>query len=264
MRLLIIQNTVQKKITDSLKNVDNILSKVTDETIDFIVLPEMFTTPYEVERFEAYSQTDTSETITHLQHLAQKYNAYVIGGSVPEKTNTHLYNTSYILNRKGKIIHKYRKIHLFAITYPNGETFDERDTLNAGNRLGVFETEFGKMGVMICFDIRYPLLAQKLTNAQVSAIFVPGAFNQFTGPLHWETTFKARAIDNQLFMIGCSASSASYGNYQTYGHSLIVDPLGSVIDSLKDQEGYLDITIDLEDIPTVRNKLPIQKMRKPL
>ncbi len=264
MNILVVQNTVQKNIEDSLKNVESLIKKSKSQKLDFIVLPEMFTTPYQVELFNTYKQTDDTEVITFLQNLAQKHQSYIIGGSVPEYNQTKLYNTTYIINRNGKIIHKYRKIHLFSITYPNGKTFDESETLTAGETLGVFDTEFGKMGVMICFDIRYPKLAQKLTDEGVKVIFVPGAFNQFTGPLHWETTFKARAIDNQLFFVGCSASSHSYGDYQTHGHSLIVDPLGKIIKSLGRDEALINTQLNLNEITRVREQLPIQKNKKPL
>ncbi len=263
MNLLVVQNAVKKHIGDTLKHIKALIA-TRQHSPDIIVLPEMFTTPYETAQFNAYAQTTDGEVYRCLTQLAQTHRAYVIGGSVPERKGNRLYNTTYILNKEGKRIATYRKTHLFAITYPDGSTFDEADVLSAGETLGTFETEFGTMGVMICFDIRYPALAEKLADKGARVIFVPGAFNDFTGPLHWHTTFKARAIDNQLYVIGCSAASSSYGNYSTYGHSLIVDPLGNVLSSLKGEEGIIELSLDLSRIDHARSVLPIRKNKKAL
>ncbi len=264
MKVLIVQNTVQKDIDKSLENVTNLIEKRQEPSPDIIVLPEMFTTPYEVERFAAYAQTENGSVLTFLRDLAMTHKAYVIGGSVPEKHEGALYNTTFIFNREGNRIATYRKIHLFAITYPDGTRFDEAEVLCSGDELGLFETEFGTMGVMICFDIRYPALAERLVDKGAKALFVPGAFNGFTGPLHWHTTFRARATDNQAFMIGCSASADSFGSYETYGHSLVADPLGNVIASLKGDEGIIEINVDLSRIDHARSVLPIRANKKAL
>ena len=264
MKMLVIQNRVCEHIEDSLKNVEMHVASRQTNKVDMIVLPEMFSTPYEVSLFEKYAQDDTSIVIRFCRELAMKHYVYVVGGSVPEKYKGSLYNTTYIFNRQGELVKKYRKIHLFSITFPDGSVFKESDVLSPGNELGVFETEFGLMGIMICFDIRYPLLADKLTEHGVKAIIVPGAFNDYTGPKHWETTFRSRAIDNQVFMIGCSPSSDSFGNYSTYGHSLVVDPLGGIMKKLGDKEGIVEVVCDFNDITNVRKRLPILKNRRNL
>jgi len=259
MKILVIQNSVKEVINDSFREVENLINQTTLKFLDFIVLPEMFSTPYQVGLFKSYQQTDNSEVIKFLTKLAIKHQAYVIGGSVVESADGKLYNTAYIFNREGCLIKKYRKIKLFSVTYPDGSNFDEGQVLSSGNEEGIFDTEFGKMGIMICFDIRFPLIAANLMKKQAKIIFVPGAFNDFTGPLHWQTTFKARAIDNQLFMVGASPSSESYGTYKTYGHSLVVDPWGKVIKELNSKNGIIEVEIDLNLIEEVREKLPIVK-----
>ncbi len=259
MKIIIIQNTVKKVLKASIENVKQLIKQKSFENLDFIVLPEMFTTPYQIDLFHEYQQDNHSEVIKFLSELAIEYHAYVIGGSVVEVSRGKLYNTSYIFNRQGKVIKKYRKIKLFSVIYPDGTSFDEGEVLEAGQDLGIFETEFGMMGIMICFDIRFPTLALSLMKKQAKVIFVPGAFNQFTGPLHWQTTFRARAIDNQLFMVGASPSNESYGTYKTYGHSLIVDPWGKIIKELDGNSGFIEVEIDLNLIDEVREKLPIVK-----
>ncbi len=264
MKILLLQNKVHQNIDDTLRHVEDLIASRTEATFDFLVLPEMFISPYQIDKFADYAQDDNSRVIRFLKNLAEKHHAYIIGGSVPERSNGSLYNTTYIFDRNGKLLKKYRKIHLFSITYPDNTTFKESDVLSRGDELGLFETEFGTMGVMICFDIRYPLLADKLTEKGAKAIFVPAAFNTFTGPLHWELSFRARATDNQVFFIGASPSADSYGTYNTYGHSLMVNPLGEIVEKLETRNGLLECALDLRMIEKVRNQLPIRKNKIPL
>jgi len=262
MKVLMIQNQVLADIDQTLNRIENIMENYKSEKIDFVILPEMFISPYEIDKFNLYQQNDDSKVIKWLSNLAKTHHAYIIGGSVPEESEESLYNTSYIFNREGKIIKKYRKIHLFKVKYPNGKVFDEEEILKPGEIPGLFPTEFGEMGVMICFDIRFPVLAKKLQENGAKIIFVPAAFNDFTGPLHWTTTFRARAIDNQLFLFGVSPSSNSYGSYETYGHSIAVDPWGKVLKEFSRDEESCLIDIDLSEIDKAREAIPIVKNQK--
>jgi predicted amidohydrolase len=253
----LIQSQVKERITDTLKAIEEILSEYQGSQLDFIVLPEMFMCPYQIESFAEYSQNDESRVIEWLKKISAFYNSYVIGGSVPEKEGSKIFNTSYVFDRVGNIIKKYRKKHLFSVTYPNGKIFKESDTLSPGIDDGVFSTEFGKVGIMICFDVRFPDLAADLRRKGAKMIFIPAAFNTFTGPLHWETTFRARAIDNQLFVFGVSPSADSYGKYETYGHTIAVDPLGRIINQFGEQQDSCLIEVRLADIEEARNTIPI-------
>ncbi|MFW5794234.1 MAG: nitrilase-related carbon-nitrogen hydrolase [Bacillota bacterium] len=259
MKILVIQNSVKEFYSNTISNLAKLLTKTKSNKFDFIIFPEMFTTPYELKYFKEYKQTRDSKIFTYLKTIAKKYNSYVIGGSIPEADNKNIYNTSFIFDREGKIIAKYRKIHLFSVTYPDKTTFSEGDVLSRGEKIVTFDTEFGKMGIMICFDIRFPLLAKKIREAGAKVIFVPGAFNTYTGPLHWQTTFKARAIDNQIFFVGSSPSYYSFGNYEPYGHSLVVNPFGKILKELNSKEGIIEIDINLNEIKEARNSIPIVK-----
>lgn len=262
VKILLVQNQVKEKIIDSFTGIEKILSNYQRDQLDFIVLPEMFMCPYQINSFAEYSQNDKSLVIEWLKKISVIYSSYVIGGSIPEKKGSKIYNTSYIFNRTGKIIKKYRKKHLFSVTYPNGKTFKESDILSSGKSDGIFTTEFGTMGVMICFDVRFPDLAADLRKKGARIIFIPAAFNTFTGPLHWEITFRARAIDNQLFVFGVSPSSDSFGSYDTYGHTIAIDPLGRIIDLLGEKQDSCLIEINLDDIEEARNTIPIIRSEK--
>ena len=258
MKILIVQNKVFEKVEDTIDNIEKILSKTNLENLDFIVFGEMFTTPYDISLFKDYQQkNEESLVLKFLKDLSIKTKAYVVGGTVVENSDNKLYNTSYVFNRVGEVIKKYRKQKLFSIIYPDGSEFSENKVLTPGVKAGIFDTEYGKMGIMICFDIRFPLLATELMKSGAKVIFVPAAFNDFTGPLHWQTCFKARAIDNQLFLVGASPSADSFGDYKTYGHSLVVDPLGKILGELSKKSDFLEIDINLDDIDHARSILPI-------
>lgn len=262
MKVVIVQNKVQENIFETLKNITELLKNHDLSNSDFLVLPEMFMTPYELKYIKRYSQDKNGLVLEFLKNLAITHNSYVIGGSIPYGEGDSLYNTTFTINRRGEVINRYDKIHLFEITYPNGVTYSEKSIFSEGNDLGIIETEFGKIGVMICFDIRFPELADKLMKSGVKVIFVPAAFNTYTGPLHWQTTFRARAIDNQLFFVGVSPAADSFGEYNVYGHSIITSPYGEVIAELGEGSGVIIEDLDLEEISDVRNKIPIVKNKK--
>lgn len=257
MRIVTIQNKVFETVNQNIDHLQKLLDNSCLDKVDFIVLPEMFTTPYEMAYFKKNKQEENGLVISFLKQVAKKHHTYIVCGSIPEVDGNKLYNTSFVLDRQGKIIAKYRKIHLFSVTYPNGQRFDEADTLSKGHQVVTFDSEFGRMGIMICFDIRFPLLARKLREMGSLIIFVPAAFNTFTGPMHWHTTFKARAIDNQLFMVGASPARTSFGSYHVYGHSLVVDPLGKIIKELDESEDLLSVDVNLIDIEKARKSIPI-------
>lgn len=262
MKVALIQMSVQKEKLDNINKARTLIAEVSSKGVDFVVLPEMFNCPYETNFFPNYAEEEGGYTYQELSKLAKKYNIYLIAGSIPEKDGDKVYNTSYVFDKTGKSIAKHRKVHLFEITYPNGIEFRESDTLSSGNNITTFETEFGKMGLMICFDIRFVEMARLMTLEGVKAIFVPAAFNMTTGPAHWEITFRARAIDNQVFMLGCSPSNDSYGSYEAYGNSIVIDPWGNILDRLKYKEDYIITEIDLSIVDRVKADLPILKNRR--
>ena len=145
-------------------------------------------------------------------------------------------------NPQGEIIAKHRKAHLFDIDIPNGITFQESLTLSGGDKATVFKLgEYGNVGLGICYDIRFPELASIASRYPYNsfAMFYPGAFNTTTGPLHWHLLARARAVDNETFVVLCSpARDVEGGGYQAYGHSLVADPFGNIIAELEKEKKY--------------------------
>ena len=253
-------------VADKMENVRTVkayLEKIKAENPDFVILPEMFCCPYQTENFPIYAEKEGGPVWQQLSGYAKQYGIYLIGGSMPEKdAEGNVYNTSYIFDREGKQIGKHRKVHLFDIDVKGGQTFKESDTLTAGDSDTVFDTEFGKIGVMLCFDIRFPELSRMMVNDGAKVIFVPAAFNMTTGPAHWELSFRTRALDNQIYMVGCAPARDVSAGYISWGHSIVTDPWGRVIDMLDEKKGILLAELDMDYEEQVREELPLLKSRR--
>lgn len=253
-------------VADKMENVRTVktyLEKIKDENPDFVILPEMFCCPYQTENFPIYAEKEGGPVWQQLSGYAKQYGIYLIGGSMPEKdAEGNVYNTSYIFDREGKQIGKHRKVHLFDIDVKGGQTFKESDTLTAGDSDTAFDTEFGKIGVMLCFDIRFPELSRMMVNDGAKVIFVPAAFNMTTGPAHWELSFRTRALDNQIYMVGCAPARDVSAGYISWGHSIVTDPWGRVTGMLDENEGILLAELDMDYEEQVREELPLLKSRR--
>ena len=255
-------STVADKM-ENVRTVKTYLEKIKDENPDFVILPEMFCCPYQTENFPIYAEEEGGPIWQQLSAYAKQYGVYLIGGSMPEKdAEGNVYNTCYVFDREGKQIGKHRKVHLFDIDIKGGQTFKESDTLTAGDSDTVFDTEFGKMGVMLCFDIRFPELSRMMVNDGTRIVFVPAAFNMTTGPAHWELSFRTRALDNQIYMVGCAPARDVSAGYISWGHSIVTDPWGRVTGMLDENEGILLAELDMDYEEQVREELPLLKSRR--
>ncbi|MFP4661645.1 MAG: carbon-nitrogen hydrolase family protein [Halanaerobiales bacterium] len=244
------------------KKTDEFLQEEMVKRPELVILPEMFNCPYQSDLFPEYAEEEGGYTYQHLSRIARENQIYLVGGSIPEREDDMIFNTSYIFNREGERIGKHRKIHLFDIDIEGGQTFKESDTLSSGNNIEVVETEIGKIGIIICYDLRFPELSRLLVNRGAELIVVPGAFNMTTGPAHWEILFRTRALDNQVFMLGAAPARDEDSSYVSYGNSIVVDPWGRVLNKLDKEEGIIVETINIELLEKIREELPLLKHRR--
>ena len=253
-------------VADKMKNVEVAAKYIEDAKIqgaDIVVLPEMFCCPYKTSNFPLYAELEGGETYEKLSAAAKNNSIYLVAGSMPEvDASGKVFNTSYVFDRDGKKIGKHRKVHLFDIQVEGGQFFKESDTLSEGNEATVFDTEFGKIGLAICYDFRFPELSRLMVDRGAQIIIVPGAFNMTTGPAHWEVLFRSRAIDNQVFTVGVAPARNTEAAYVSYGHSIIVSPWGRVVAQLGENEGALVSTIDLDEVQKIRKELPLLAHRR--
>lgn len=255
-------NVVDNK-KENLKKASSMIAQGIDENADFIVLPEMFNCPYANEKFIEYAEEEkTSESLSKISNLACENKVYILAGSIPEKENDKLYNTSYLFDRNGEIIAKHRKMHLFDIDVKGKITFKESDVLTAGDDVTVADTEFGKIGIGICYDVRFPELARLMAQKGALILFYPGAFNMTTGPAHWELLFKSRALDNQVYCVGVAPALNEDASYHSFGHSIIASPWGDVIAEASEKEKLIISEIDLIEIEKIREELPLLENKR--
>lgn len=253
-------------VENKLKNVERVreyIRQLASEKIDLAILPEMFCCPYQTKNFPIYAEEEGGICWQQLSNIAKFYGIYLVAGSMPEKDEKgHVFNTAYVFDRNGHQIAKHRKMHLFDINVAGGQSFKESDTLTPGDQVTVFDTEFGKMGLCICYDFRFPELARLMVNKGAKVIIVPGAFNMTTGPAHWEIMFRQRALDNQVFTLGVAPSRDASSGYSSWGHSIAVAPWGNVLVQLDEKEGYAVQTLDLLQVDKVRKELPLLEHRR--
>lgn len=263
IKLGICQFKVSQKKEANLVRAEQAISQAVREGAQMVVLPEMFNCPYQQEYFAKFAETAPGgETIRLMAKLAQANQCYIIGGSIPEQAEGNLYNTCFVFDRDGKIIARHRKIHLFDIEIPGKISFKESAVLSPGNELTCFDTEFGRFGVVICYDLRFPELFRLMVDAGVQGVIIPAAFNRTTGPAHWEILMRARAIDNQVYIVGVSPASDLNAQYVAYGHSMVVDPWGKILWEADESETVKVVAVESREVAVVRRNLPLLLHRR--
>lgn len=254
-----------------------VAAKAIDETTDaeLIVLPEIWNSPYSTTSFPEYAEVvpslggtaalSCSPSVYMMQQKAQQLKKWIVGGSIPERdSDDKIYNTCVVLNDQGVIVGKYRKIHLFDIDVPGKIKFTESDSLTPGMAPTVVDSPWGKIGLGICYDIRFPEYGILLRKLGARLLVYPGAFNMVTGPAHWELLQRARAMDNQVFVMACSPARDESGNggYTAWGHSTVTNPWGEVIATTEHTPDIVYATLDLTSIDSTRDSIPCWKQKR--
>lgn len=226
---------------------------------DLIVLPEVFNSGAGFVQMQALSEfIPDGLTTEFISSLAEKYSTNIVSGSYIEKCpDGKLRNASVVFNREGKIIGKYHKIHMFS--YFGSK---EGEIISAGESICVVETDIGKIGMSICYDLRFPELYRALNDSGAEIIVCPAAW-PYPRLEHWLTLTRARAIENQLFLIAVNQGGKHSENRINAGHSMIISPWVDALSSTGDYEGIIMAEIDLDNLKKLREEFPVLKDRKP-
>jgi len=247
----------------NLETAGSFIKRCAEAGAGLIALPEMFCCPYQNDAFPVYAEKAGGRVWSFLAETAKKYKVCLVGGSMPELDEAgHIYNTCFIFNDNGVQIGRHRKMHLFDIDIPGGQRFMESETLTPGDAITVVDTAWGKIGVMICFDMRFPELARLMALAGVSIVIIPAAFNMTTGPAHWEITLRMRAVDNQIYVMACAPARDEKGKYVSYGNSMAVSPWGNVLGRLDAEADILLRELDMDQVAVIRRQLPLLSARR--
>jgi predicted amidohydrolase len=227
--------------------------------VDLAALPEVWPCQGSMEEVRAAAQPLDGPRVTRLADFARDHRMWVHGGSVIELDGDRVFNTSVLFDRHGELVATYRKIHLFDADPPGGLPSRESFLYSAGDQVVTAETEFGRVGLSICYDLRFPELFRQLAVQGATILFVPAAFRHETGRDHWDVLVRARAIEDQAFVLA-AAQWGAWGpggrERRNFGNSLAVDPWGRVLARAPDGVGVTLAELDLAEVGRVRDALP--------
>lgn len=230
---------------------------------EIVALPEVFS--YRGAEEETAAEPIPGPTTRWMSALASELKIYFLAGSILEAVpdQAKVFNTSLLFDPDGTPLAQYRKIHLFDVQVGDDVRVFESETRMAGQEAVVAETGYCPMGLTICYDLRFPELYRHLVERGAQVIFVPAAFTAVTGKAHWEVLLRARAIENQAYMIAPDQFGKAPHSIATHGHTMIVDPWGKVLAEASDGPGFAIADIDLDYLAKVRRELPALSHRRP-
>ncbi len=229
---------------------------------DLVVLPEMFNF-----HGDDGDYTDTAETIPGpsscwAAERARKHGVWLHCGSLAERRGEHIYNTSVVFDRTGVEIARYSKLHLFDVVLPDGLEYFESKVITAGNEIVVCDCEGIKLGLAICYDLRFPQLFHMLADHGAQVFILPAAFTVATGVSHWEPLLRARAIENGCYVAACGQWGWYTADRQNFGHSMVVDPWGTVIAQCREGLSTVIVELDMDYLEEVRLRMPVRRHRR--
>ncbi|KAM7295217.1 omega-amidase NIT2-like [Ixodes scapularis] len=261
-RLALIQLAVTTNKTRNLERARKLIREAASTGAQMLCLPEFFNFPFHMKYYAKYAEPVPGRTSEMLSRCAEEHRVYLVGGTVSENDNGRLYNTCLVYGPDGAMLAKYRKVHQFDVDIPGKISIRESDYFAAGDRLTTFDTPFCKVGVGICYDLRFATQAQIYAELNCKLLVYPGAFNLATGPLHWKLLQRARAVDNQVYVASTSLARDEAACYVTWGYSMIVDPSGKVVQSAGVGEELVVAEVDLGYLDTVRDEIPVTKQKR--
>ena len=260
-----IQMNSQDDKSDNIVTATDLITQAVVDKPDLIVLPECWACLDNLSdkakvNAEIFPDGDAYQT---LQNLAQQHRVTIHGGSFMERVGDSCYNTTVVFDPDGKEIAKYRKIHLFDVSIPNGTSYYESKKVSAGEDIVTYDCGGVTVGCAICYDLRFPELFSKLQQQGAEVIILPAAFTKVTGEAHWEILARARAIETQTHFVAVGMCGTHDGGKRAcYGNSMMIDGWGNVLIRMGDMVGYCSQTIDTEQTKTIRQNMPVATHRK--
>ena len=261
-RVSCIQLRSNNNINHNLKRTTILIKKAVLQKTDFILTPEV-SSQFSLKKNELLKTCTSMNRDIYLngvKKLAKKYKKWILVGSIIIKVSKNkLVNRSVLIDKNGKIRSFYDKIHMYDVVLSKKEKYFESKTFNAGKNQKIFNLPWGKLGLSICYDLRFPNHYRKLSKAGSIFLSVPSAFTETTGKKHWHTLLKARAIENFCYIFAPAQGGIHYNGRKTFGHSMIVSPDGKILKELKKNEGVITTIIDAKLPKVLRLKIPSLK-----
>ena len=259
LRAACIQPNAKPDLVANLDEVEHWIREAHADGAGFIATPENTSGMYPDRRALLASALpeDGHPAVARFAALAETTGAWLLAGSITIKlTDEKLANRSLLFSPSGTIVARYDKIHMFDADPTDGQAYRESATFEPGDKAVVADTDFGKVGLSICYDVRFPALYNALAQGGATLITVPAAFTVPTGKAHWHVLLRARAIETGSFVLAPAQCGEHAGGRQTYGHALIVSPWGAILADAGEQPGYIMATLDLDEVTEARRKVP--------
>ena len=255
-----IQMTSVPDLQKNLAQAEELIDLAVRQGAELVGLPENFSFMGEEKDKLAQGNAIAQATETFLQKMAQRFQVTILGGGfpIPVDSSSKVYNTALLINANGQELARYQKVHLFDVNVPDGNTYQESRTVMAGLELPpVYASpELGKIGLSICYDVRFPELYRHLSNQGADILFVPAAFTAFTGKDHWQVLLQSRAIENTCYVIAPAHTGTNYDRRQTHGHAMIIDPWGVILADAGEKPGVAIAEIKPTRLEQVRRQMP--------
>jgi predicted amidohydrolase len=262
IKIAAIQMASGPQVSANLNEAERLIEVAANQGAKLVALPEYFAIMglKETDKVAVREEEGKGPIQAFLSKMAKKHKIWLIGGSVPLSSNfpNKVRNSCLVYDDKGKQVARYDKIHLFGLDLGN-EHYHEEKTIESGNQIQVIDTPFGKIGLSICYDLRFPELYRAM--GEVNMIVVPAAFTDTTGKAHWETLIRARAIENLCYVIAPAQGGYHLSGRETHGNSMIVDPWGVILDRLPRGSGVVIATMNPQYQASLRKSLPALKHR---
>lgn len=262
IKIAAIQMASGPQVSANLNEAERLIEVAANQGAKLVALPEYFAIMglKETDKVAVREEEGKGPIQAFLSKMAKKHKIWLIGGSVPLTSNfpNKVRNSCLVFDDKGKQVARYDKIHLFGLDLGN-EHYHEEKTIESGNEIQVVDTPFGKIGLSICYDLRFPELYRAM--GDVNIIVVPSAFTDTTGKAHWETLIRARAIENLSYVIAPAQGGYHLSGRETHGNSMIVDPWGVILDRLPRGSGVVIATMNPQYQQSLRTSLPALKHR---
>jgi len=266
MRVALVQMTSTDNVADNLRCAREAIEEAAERGAEFIALPENFAFLRREGNPIPEAQGLDGEIIESVRELARRHRLPILAGTFAERieADKRVYNTSVLIAETGEIAAVYRKIHLFDVDLreSGGGVFRESKFTAPGSEVVVAETRFGRLGLSVCYDVRFPELYRALAVRGADWITVPSAFAPETGKVHWEILLRARAIENQAFVLAPAQCGRHSPDRASYGHALVVDPWGQILAEAGDKPTVLVADCDPKQLERVRTSLPALRHRR--
>ncbi len=266
-KIAAVQMASGPNVNANLTEAGRLIAMAADAGARMVVLPENFAIMgmSEIDKVNIREQDGQGPIQDFLSEQSVKHGVWLVGGTVPlvSGDSNKVRGACLLFNDKGERVSRYDKIHLFDVHLPeSGENYNESETIEKGDEVVVVDTPFGRLGLAVCYDLRFPELFRKMVDMGVQIVALPSAFTAMTGRAHWEVLLRARAIENLCYLVASAQGGYHVNGRETYGDSMIVNPWGVVVDRLTSGSGIVIAEIDLEYLESTRRNFPVLEHRK--